>query len=103
MIDAPWREAWEEAVERIIRKERVAEPSKFFLEEVEFELAEEEVMISPVDEETLKKIEEKISKVETILEKPRYRRAIERGSIDVFLRGVKSALGKDKGSEEQKA
>ncbi len=103
VVDAPWREAWEEAVLRIVKKERAEEVSKFLLEETELEVSEDFVEVEPVDHEKLKAVEEKISKIEQILKKPRYRRAIEVGSIDVFLRGVKSALGEDKEEKEQKA
>ncbi len=101
--DAPWREAWEEAVLRIVEKRRVEEPSKFFIEEAEVEVEEEEVEVSPPDSELLKLMEAKISKIEDVLKKARYRRAMESGNVEVFMRGVERALGKDKGEEEQKA
>ncbi len=101
--DAPWREAWEEAVIRIVEKKRVEEPSKFFIEELELEAEEEEIAVELISEERLKELEAKISKIEDVLKKARYRRAIESGNVDVFLRGVIRALGEDKGKEEQKA
>ncbi|WP_202320042.1 4Fe-4S binding protein [Archaeoglobus neptunius] len=100
--DAPWREAWEEAVTRIVEKERVEEPFKFFVEETEIEVEEEEAAVPAVDEKRLKVLEEKVSKIEDILKKARYRRAIESGDVDIFVRGVKRASGKDKGKEKQK-
>ncbi|WP_290596732.1 MULTISPECIES: 4Fe-4S binding protein [unclassified Archaeoglobus] len=95
--DAPWREAWEDAVVRIVEKKRVEEPFKFFVEEVEVEIEEEEIVTTPPDEEELAAMGEKISRIEEILKKARYRRALESGDIDVFMRGVKRALGEDKG------
>ncbi len=103
VVDAPWREAWEDAVERIVKKERVEEVSKFFVEEAEVEAVEEVEVSKVVSEEELKELEGKISKIEDVLKKARYRRALESGNVEVFVRGVKSALGKDKGKEKQKA
>lgn len=101
--DAPWREAWEEAVERIVEKSRVEEPFKFFIEEEELEVEEEELVVQPVDELRLKALQERIGVLENVLKKARYRRALESGDSEVFVRGVKRALGEDKGEEKQKA
>lgn len=98
--DAPWREAWESAVMRVVNKKREKEPHKFFMEETEVEGEEEETVILP-NEEELKIVEEKISKIEEILKKARYRRALESGDIDVFVRGVKRAFREDTGKEKQ--
>lgn len=99
--DAPWREAWEDALNRIVEKKRVEEPFKFFVEEAEMEVEEEETAIPSVDEERLAEIEEKISRIEEVLKKARYRRALESGDAEVFMRGVKRALGEDKREEKQ--
>jgi len=101
--DAPWREAWEEAVERIIEKRRVEEPFKFFIGEEELEVEEEKLEVRPVDEEKLRALQEKVEILENVLKKARYRRALESGDTEVFVRGVKRALGEDKGEEKQKA
>ena len=84
----PWREAWEKALERIIRKEKSKEISKFELETKEIEVVEEEKEIEPINVEILKVLEQKISKIETLLRKPKYRRAIESGKVDALARGV---------------
>jgi 4Fe-4S ferredoxin len=103
VTDVPWRDAWEDAVERIVKKKRVEEISKFFIEEGEVELVEEEIRVSPPDEKKVEEVKEKISKVEEVLKRARYRRAMESGNVEIFIRGVRSALGEDKGKEEQKA
>ena len=91
--DEPWREAWEEAVERIVDKRKVEEPFKFFIEEAEIEVEEEEEVVLPLDSSKLAELEGKISKIESILKKPRSRRALESGEVEVFMRGVKRAFG----------
>ncbi|MET1124422.1 MAG: 4Fe-4S binding protein [Archaeoglobaceae archaeon] len=101
VTDEPWRTAWESAVERIIRKERIREPLKLLSEEVEEVVEEEEIVISPFQlPEEAKKVFEA---AKTVLGMPRYRRALEGGRLDVFLRGVERALGENKGEKEQKA
>lgn len=96
--DAPWRNAWEDAVERILRKERVKQPEKIsFIETVETPAEE----IEEAGERIPIKGVENIEKVEALLRKVRYRKAFETGERDVFIRGVERALGKDKGSGER--
>ncbi|HDN73859.1 MAG TPA: 4Fe-4S dicluster domain-containing protein, partial [Archaeoglobus sp.] len=97
--DAPWREAWEDSLMRIIEKRRIEEPLKFSIVEQESEILKEEeevVSVSEMDPETISKL----AKIEATLKKPRYRRAIESGNADIFLRGVLRAKGN---GEEQKA
>ncbi len=48
-------------------------------------------------------MQEKIGVLENVLKKARYRRALESGDSEVFVRGVKRALGEDKGKEKQEA
>ncbi len=102
-VDVPWREAWEEAIVRVVEKRRVEEPTKFTIEEAEIEAEEEVIEVRELSEERLKELESKISKIEETLKKARYRRALESGDVEVFLRGVMRALGENKGKEKQKA
>ncbi len=97
IIDEPWRSAWEDAVERIIKKEKVREPLKLFIEEEESEEEKEETVIIRVVPEDVKNALEKVIQV---LRTPRYRRAMEGGNLEGFLRGVEYALGEDKGEKE---
>lgn len=41
-----------------------------------------------------------LEKVIQVLRTPRYRRAMESGNLEGFLRGVRYALGEDKGEKE---
>jgi len=97
IYDAPWRNAWEDAVDRILKKERVKQPERISVVEA-VQTAVEEL---PQHFETVPiRGVENLEKVEILLRKVRYRRALETGDLDLFMRGVRSALGKDKGSGE---
>ncbi len=79
--DEPWKNSWKDAVERIIKKERVREPERrFHIEKIIFE-EEEEILIDKRERRDVE-TEEEISKIEQVLKIPRYRRAIERGELD---------------------
>ncbi|MEM1578583.1 MAG: 4Fe-4S binding protein [Archaeoglobaceae archaeon] len=95
--DVPWRIAWESAVERVVEKERVKTPEKIIFSEVETPKAEEIVEIR--SEKVSKEIEE-IARIEDLLRRVRYRKAMETGEVEVFVRGVERAR-RNKGSEEQ--
>ncbi len=101
IIDEPWRTAWEEAVERIVAKERVKEPLKLVMEEEEAVVEEEEVEVRrrELPEGAIAALQAAIQ----TLKSPRYRRALEGGNLEVFLRGVARALGEDKGEKKQEA
>ncbi len=88
----PWREAWEDALKRVIDKERVKEPYRRFLkEERELETVEEKIEFKEIDEETKKALEEKLKPIEQALKRAGYRRAFETGKLELFLKGVKHA------------
>lgn len=93
-IDEPWRSAWEKAVYRIINKERIKEPLKFFFEEKFEPMLKVGAIIRREVPESAKRVFEAIR---VTLKNPRYRRALEDGRTDLFARGVEVALGKDKG------
>ncbi|MDW7990030.1 MAG: 4Fe-4S binding protein [Archaeoglobaceae archaeon] len=92
--DVPWRSAWESALERIVRKEKVKIPHKILLTEIEFPKVEEVVEVGD-----LKRIEG-LEKIKEILQKVRYRRAMEFGEFEVFERGVERARREDKRNKE---
>ncbi|MEM0350845.1 MAG: 4Fe-4S binding protein [Archaeoglobaceae archaeon] len=93
--DLPWRSAWERALERVVKKERVKIPQRILVMEEELPKVEEVVEVGE-----FRKIEG-LEKIEDLLKRVRYRKALEFGEMDVFMRGVKRARGKDKGDEEQ--
>ncbi len=97
IYDAPWRNAWEDAVDRILKKERVKQPERISIVEAVQTAVEE---VAQIGEKAQINGVENLEKIETLLRKVRYRKALETGDLDVFMRGVKSALGKDKGSGE---
>ncbi|MCS7130919.1 MAG: 4Fe-4S binding protein, partial [Archaeoglobaceae archaeon] len=98
LFNAPWRNAWEDAVDRIVRKERVKEPLKISAFGTEDMKMEEKIEIG--EKPTLKGVEKLVS-IEELLRKVRYRKALETGDLDVFMRGVERARGEDKRSGEQ--
>ncbi|MEM0203569.1 MAG: 4Fe-4S binding protein [Archaeoglobaceae archaeon] len=95
--DVPWRSAWEFALERIVKKERVKIPQKILVVEAGFPKAEEVIQLGK-----LRKLEG-MDVIEDLLKRVRYRKAMEFGEIDVFERGVERARGEDKRREEPKA
>jgi 4Fe-4S ferredoxin len=97
IYDAPWRNAWEDAVDRILKKERVKQPERISIVEAVQAAVEE---VAQIGEKAPIKGVENLEKIETLLRRVRYRKALETGDLDVFMRGVRSALGKDKGSGE---
>ncbi|RLI83957.1 tRNA CCA-pyrophosphorylase [Archaeoglobales archaeon] len=84
----PWREAWENAVERIVNKTKVEEGRKFIIEREEVEIAEEGEFLEK-DEEKLELLSKFIGVIEDVLKRPVYRRAIETGNIKNFEEAVK--------------
>ncbi|MCS7144378.1 MAG: 4Fe-4S binding protein, partial [Archaeoglobaceae archaeon] len=99
IFNAPWRNAWEDAVDRIVKKERVKEPVKISVLETELRSIEEKIEIG--ERSQLKGVE-KLANIEELLRKVRYRKALETGDLEVFMRGVERARGEDKRSGEQK-
>ena len=99
----PWRESWENAVERIVKKEKIEEGRKFIIERGEVEVAEEGEFLER-DEEKIEVLSSTINLIEDVLKRPVYRRAIELGNIKNFEEAVrKYASSKIKRDEEQKA
>ncbi|MCS7121440.1 MAG: 4Fe-4S binding protein [Archaeoglobaceae archaeon] len=98
-MDEPWRSAWEKAVSRILNKERVKEPLKFIFEEEKklFKLEFEEKVVKKELPEEVRKVFEA---VKITLKNPRYRKALESGKVETFVRGVELALGKNKREKE---
>lgn len=91
--DVPWRNSWENALERILKKKRVEIPQRIAYVEVEVPKTEEIVEIGE-----LKKIN--LEKIEKLLQKVKYRKALEFGEFDVFERGVARARGEDNRDKE---
>jgi len=100
---APWREAWQRAVDRIVSKRRVEFPErKFSVEIKESEASGEEIAVGKTV--SLEDLESRLNAVEQALKIPLYRRAFEKGDIEIFLKAVKEyASGKNQGDQEQKA
>ena len=105
ITDTPWREAWEDAVERIIKKEKVKEPEKRFYREIGLaEIREEPYEVRKPDEEVLRHISERLSAIKQALKTPHSRRALETGNVENFVKAVrKYASGENKGRKKQKA
>ncbi|MCX8172165.1 MAG: 4Fe-4S binding protein [Archaeoglobaceae archaeon] len=99
IFDAPWRNAWEDAIGRIIRKERVKQPERISIFESERRMVEESLEIG--DKAPLSGVE-KLGVIENLLRKVRYRKAVETGDLEVFMRGVERARGENKRGGEQK-
>ncbi|MEM4280011.1 MAG: 4Fe-4S binding protein [Archaeoglobaceae archaeon] len=95
--DVPWRSAWESALRRIVKKERVQIPQKILVAEAGFPKAKEVIQLGK-----LRKLEG-MDALEDLLRRVRYRKAMEFGEFGVFERGVKYARGEDKRREEPKA
>jgi 4Fe-4S ferredoxin len=87
----PWRDSWENAVKRILSKNKVKEARKFIIEEEEEEVRED-ISFIDVDKEKLKLISLKLEKIEDVLKRPAYRRAVEFGNPQVFLSAVKKHI-----------
>ncbi|AGK60362.1 formylmethanofuran dehydrogenase, subunit F [Archaeoglobus sulfaticallidus PM70-1] len=99
----PWRDSWEKAGERILKKEIVEEPRKFVMEFEEPEVVEE-IEFFERDEGKLEMLKDRINKIEEVLKRPAYRRAIETGNVESFVNAVrKYASSKDKRDKEQEA
>ncbi|MEM4946328.1 MAG: 4Fe-4S binding protein, partial [Archaeoglobaceae archaeon] len=92
VFDAPWRNAWEDAVGRIVKKERVKQLEKISVSEAEQIAIEEGLEIG--EKAPLKGLD-KLEKIEELLRKVRYRKALETGDLEVFMRGVERALGEN--------
>ncbi|MEM2716495.1 MAG: 4Fe-4S binding protein [Archaeoglobaceae archaeon] len=99
VFDAPWRNAWEDAVGRIVKKERVKQLEKISVSEAEQIAIEEGLEIG--EKAPLKGLD-KLEKIEELLRKVRYRKALETGDLEVFMRGVERALGENPRNGEQK-
>jgi 4Fe-4S ferredoxin len=99
----PWRDSWEKAAERVTVKKKVVEGRKFIIEVEEQDLAEEIEFIER-DRERMRAISDMIDKIEDVLKRPVYRRAIETGNITSFEKAVREyASKKDKRNKKQKA
>jgi 4Fe-4S ferredoxin len=99
---APWRDSWEDAVERIIKKRKIKEEKKFIIEREELEIIEEIISIER-DHEALRLLPDVVETIEEVLKRPAYRRAIEIGNIQAFVEAVKKyASTKDKKYKKQK-
>ncbi|NOY11712.1 MAG: 4Fe-4S dicluster domain-containing protein [Archaeoglobi archaeon] len=90
----PWVESWHEALKRVVEKRRAEEPErKLYREELRGEVEEEELTPKKVDEEAIREIEERLKVVEEVLKKAYVRRAIEKGNIEAFIKGIRKAVG----------
>jgi len=92
--DVPWRSSWERALERIVKKERVKIPQKISYAEVELPRVEEKIVTTG----EFRKMN--LEKIEDLLKRVRYRKALEFKELEVFERGVTRARGEDKGKKE---
>jgi len=95
--DSPWTEAWKKAVDRIVSKRRVEEVGE---EEEggreEGEGVEQTSILEQMSQQTLQPTSplpiEALNPIEQALKIPLYRKALEKGDIEVFLKGVRGNL-----------
>jgi 4Fe-4S ferredoxin len=98
----PWREAWENAVERIVKKQKIEEGRRFIIEREEIEFAEEAELVER-DVEKIEILSERIDVIEDVLKRPVYRRAMEAGNIKNFEGAVRRyASSKTERNKKQK-
>lgn len=107
---APWKEAWNEALERVINKEKVKKPVTRLLEEVPV-ISKAEVKSSEIEGVNLKGLTilsaATYKRFQNILKNPGYRKAFERGNYEkirkVVRKHVSDSSEQDSRDRKQKA
>jgi 4Fe-4S ferredoxin len=104
LVNSPWREAWDKALDRVMSK-ATEDIKARFLEEIS-EVVEEAEIVKP-KRRSVKKIKEAenilktYKKLENILKNPGYRKAFEKGNAEILLRVVRRYA--ENKSKKQKA
>jgi 4Fe-4S ferredoxin len=89
LLNAPWREAWENAVKRITSKQRIKIERMFLRKDKAPAITITEVMEEELEMKKPLKLEDRFKAVEQALKIPLYRRALETGDVEKFLKAVK--------------